>query len=509
MDVKLLLVKAATLLVRESQLENNNTPSVDLVRTVLESVKIPEVAIGVNSDREIIKNLITTILEMCTNPPDYEYDKGLLLQRIHMNCGEDDRLYSAFETGISDEINQNSLLRSINAIKKSIHTHFREQKLDEELNRAAYEFRFKRQNIKNVAEFVQNLTTTLVPLSEGSSSKDPAIIEEIDFSNPDEVKKVLIEAIEDSNSDGGFITGWQDINTMAQGCLRRGETIVPQALQHGYKTGWSLSIFGDCARFNVPKLIDPNKKPLLLRISFEDKLSANVEFLYTKFKYEETREHVSIKGIPPEEMRDYVISVMTATGFHIKMIYMDPTQSTYLSVINKVLEYEAEGYEVQLCMLDYMYKIPTTGCYNTGPMGTDIRDMLRRFRNFFKARKCTFFTPHQLSTEAKKLFRICPAPEDFVKDLPDKGMSAGSAQLDNDIDLEFFLQKVLHNGRYYLTIQRGKHRLPTIITEAEKYTIYQFPTKMPIPADINGPNSGMKKLPRFDGDSSDSLFTFG
>lgn len=463
---------------------------------------------GTNSEREIIGRLITTIIEMCGNPAGYQYDKDILLQRVKMNCGDDERLYSAIEQGIEDDISESRLIHSINAIKKSIHTHFREQKLDELLNKAHYTFRYKRQNIKDTKQFFSDLIAGIEPLLETTNAKDPALIGEIDFSNKEEVHNVFVDVVDQNNGDTAFITGNQDLNTMMQGGMRRGETIVPLALQHGYKTGFSLGVFHDCAVYNVPKLLDPNRKPLLLRISFEDPLSNNLQFLYQKSKYDETNETVDIKSVGIDEMTDYVMRRMTATGFNIKMLFADPTQWTYMNVINKVLEYEAQGYEVQLCMLDYLYKLPTTGCNQSGPIGTDVRDMLRRLRNFFKARKTTFFTPHQLSTEAKRLSRIHSPMETFVKEIADKGYYAGSAQLDQEIDLELYLHIVKHNGEHYLTIQRGKHRLPTVIPESDKYTIFKFPKKMPIPTDINGVNRGMKKLPRHDGDGSDSLFTF-
>jgi hypothetical protein len=59
---------------------------------------------------------------------------------------------------------------------------------------------------------------------------------------------------------------------MIQGGFRPGETAVIGALQHKYKTGFTLSIFAQIALFNEPKTEDKTKKPLLLRISFEDEL---------------------------------------------------------------------------------------------------------------------------------------------------------------------------------------------------------------------------------------------
>ena len=76
MDDKLLLVKAATLLHRESLMDDKSNGSTELVRTVLEGIKLPELSIGVNSERQIIDGLKKTVLEMCENPPDHVYEKS-------------------------------------------------------------------------------------------------------------------------------------------------------------------------------------------------------------------------------------------------------------------------------------------------------------------------------------------------------------------------------------------------------------------------------------------------
>ena len=60
MDSKLLLIKAATVLYRESLIPDKTENSADLVRTVLESVKVPEVIVGLNVDREVISGLKKT-----------------------------------------------------------------------------------------------------------------------------------------------------------------------------------------------------------------------------------------------------------------------------------------------------------------------------------------------------------------------------------------------------------------------------------------------------------------
>jgi hypothetical protein len=129
--------------------------------------------------------------------------------------------------------------------------------------------------------------------------------------------------------------------------------------------------------------------------------------------------------------------------------------------------------------------IPTTGCIKDGPMGSDLRDLFRRVRNFGSSRKMLVVTPHQLSSDAKRLIRNGVPDVEFVKEIANKGYYDGSTKLDQEIDLELYIH-IAKNGKLkYLTIQRGKHRLPTTIPEEEMYMLLPFPKKGPISHDIN------------------------
>ena len=181
MDSKLLLVKSITLLYRESQLPDRAVSSVDLIRTVLESIKTNTIGIGLNTDREIIQSLKQTVLEMCNQPHDQGYDKLILLQNIRVNSGLDDRLYESIRQGIEDELSEGALKRSIISLRKSIENHFREDKISEILNTASQAFKFNRDKIKDVSEFISQLMVQLEPLQLTSTSKDPAVMDDIDI----------------------------------------------------------------------------------------------------------------------------------------------------------------------------------------------------------------------------------------------------------------------------------------------------------------------------------------
>jgi len=181
---------------------------------------------------------------------------------------------------------------------------------------------------------------------------------------------------------------------------------------------------------------------------------------------------------------------MERTGYTIRMLRVNPTLWGYRDICNYILALEAEGYEVHLLMLDYLAMVPTVGC-TEGPMGSDLRDMFRRMRNFCSPRKITLITPHQLSTEAKMLIR--EGRQNFVQELVGKGYYDKCRTIDNEVDIEIFIHIEKVNGKSYLTIQRGKHRLNGITPQEYLYFALEFMDTGSILDDVGKFDSTLKK----------------
>lgn len=123
-------------------------------------------------------------------------------------------------------------------------------------------------------------------------------------------------------------------------------------------------------------------------------------------------------------------------------------------------------------------------------------------------RRTAVITPHQLSPDAKQLLRGGIPEDQFVKEIAEKGYFSGSKQLDQELDLEMYLHIFKMNGAWHLSVQRGKHRLPTIVDEDDKFFMLPFPKRMPIPTDINGEDSSYKKVPSKSALQSAAAFGF-
>jgi hypothetical protein len=490
MDNRLLLVKSLTLLYRESQLPDTDSNAKELVRTVLEGIQLSDINLSVNHERDILQTLKQTILEMCNNPEDHVYEVVELMQRIKMNTGLDEKLYESFVQGIEPELSEASLKRTVNNIKKSLNNHFREQKISEILTKAANQFKYQREKIKNTNQFVAEVVGQLDPFQLDHSTKDPAIISDIDTSNLKDVGQVFTSIKEAATGVSKLKTGWQGVNRMLGGGFGRGEQWVIGALQHQFKTGFSLTLFKHLAIYNTPKMKDITKKPLLLRISAEDPIKYNFQALYQSLKENETGQTPNIHALKEEEIADYVQKKLAVNGYHTRFMHINPSLWTYRDICNKIIELEAEGFEIHCCMMDYLLKVPTTGC-DTGPMGVDIRNMFERVRNFMTAKDILFITPHQLSPDAKMMVR--EGRLDFVKGLVGGGYYSGTKQLDQVVDGELFIHIEIVNDESYLTIQRGKHRGIDQTPIKDRFCVLKFNTPSGILDDLNLADSSRVK----------------
>ena len=506
MDEKILIIKCIILLYKESLLKDNIS-SKEIIKLVLESIKQPEMSFGLSGDREILTNLRSIALGMVNNG-DHDYDKEDLLQTLKMCTLSNEKLYKTIEEGISGNDDEKVIKRNVLTIRKTINNYLKEIKISEVLHKASYAFKFQRDKISDVTQFITELISQLEPLQVERNTVDVAILNDIDIGNDESIIKIFDNIKSRMTGSNVYRTGWRELNEMLQGGFRPGECTIIPALQHKYKTGFTLSLFAQLATLNTPLTKDINKKPLLLRISFEDDLDLNLQFLYQYLKYNETREQVDITDISVKEMAIYVKEKLQINGFNIKMLRVDPTQWTYKNICNKIVEYETQGYNVEILMIDYLGMLPTTGCINTGPSGTDMRDLFRRMRNYCSPKGITLLTPHQLSTEAKGLIRTGVPESEFVKEIAEKGYYAGSKQLDQEVDLEIYLHLFKQNKETYISVQRGKHRIPTILSDEQKYFLLKFPKGMPIPENINDlDHIAMRKVPsRSVSNTSDDLY---
>ncbi len=506
MDPKLLLVKILTLLYRESVSSDKSVNSVDIIKAVIASMKFPETGMDFDSTRETLHALRATALWMCENPRDYIYDRAALLQRIRLNASDDEVLYLAFEQGIDNLEDNDELKRQIVDARLELRNYLNNIRIKELFKKAYQRIMFPTELNMDLKSIVRDIRLELEPYS--SSTMDEPIdglIYSFDVADEDRMAELFNQAAAETSAEGILRTGWQGLNRMTgdhQG-IRRGENVVIGALQHNFKTGCTMNLFKHVALYNKPWMRDPSKKPTLVHISTENDPHINIIWLYANLMENETRVECDLspfKDPDPEKRKaavkaasDYVNRKMTANGYTIKMYRFDPSNTTYYSIIDLLDRLSQEGHEVHLLVFDYLNMCSKAGCINTGPTGSDIRDLYRRIRNYTAPKGIAFVTPHQLSTEAKALVR--QNVENFVQEIANKGYYDGCRTVDQEVDLEIYIHIEKYQGRSYLTMQRGKHRKAGKLTpERDLYCVLPFHPVGGILDDINGKDLSQRSV---------------
>lgn len=481
-----ILLKALSLLYRESLLDDDDQNSSDLV---LNTISILEVGKNnsIYSDIKIIRDNLIKFIKDLINTDNNHYDKDMILEQVELILKDDKQLYTIFRENMEKELQAGPLRSNVTTTRKYLTNFYTKKEIESTISKAYGEFQHIKDNAspKLTNEFIDKIVSRLGALQLNEKAKDEAITDEIDFSSSEDVAKSVKKAKKDT-PDGKslFKTGWKAMNRMLQGGFKRGEMWGINALSHNFKTGTVTSFLAQFPRMNIPVMDNPDKKPLILFVSLEDDASKATEYIYKYLYYQEFKKNPKMADIDDEEISRYVIEKLGVNGFHIKMLRADPTKWTYRNIINLVLRYEAEGYEIHAMLVDYLLMVPTTGCITSGPGGTDYRDMYRRIRNFMNPRRILFITPQQLSTEAAKLLKNGLTPLKFTEYVAEKGYTANSGQLHQELDGELNQHKVIIDRKPYMSYFRGKHRRNGILDEKDKGFILPFEHHGPILEDI-------------------------
>lgn len=498
MDAKLLLVKAITLLYLNGKLDEKQTDAIEIAKDVVEQVKPRDKFLNTEfGESDPINELRETLSYMASKTNGTEFDEHDLKQRFRLNVKHDDDLYSALTSGLLDtEVEQPRILKMYNSQRGAIRTHINKSKLAEVLKHYFIKTTHQADTVdyKTIIEEIKEKLSPYQSIggSDEAGFNHPAIVNTTSMSNLDDIADVFTATKDELSSKGVIRTPYQGINRMTgdHGGIRRGETTVVTALTHKYKTGFVLDLFMGCPLFNKPYMRDPAKKALNLRISYENTTQQDFKHLYTKLYEHETGLKADMKQIQIEEASQFVMDKLNVNGYESQIIHVDPSDFTYQDLFKLIQTLEEEGYEIHLLTIDYLNMMSKAGLINEST-GDNVRDLLRRTRNFCLRRGIALVTPHQFSSEARKVER--GEPRNFVKVVTGRGFYDGCSRLEQEIDLELSLHIVEFNNESYLTVQRGKHR-GVVTPQTHQYCVYKFEFIGGIPMDVMGEDLSRKSV---------------
>lgn len=494
MDSKLVLIKIITLLYCESICKRISHRSTGLAQDIISRLKLPEQVTETDNGRNVIVGLRETVMWMCDQAENEEFDFNALLQRVRLNAGDDFTVFQAFEdVDRYHNVDDESLAKMCAGLHGELKNFLHQWAIREIIHKAHRELFYNKKPL-DWRKYVENLVADLEAFSNGwGKTEQEFVLNLMSMSNPDSLKSVLEKAKEDTEGQGGFKSAWQAFNRMMgeSGQMRRGMFVLVGGLTHCYKSGIVHDLFRHSCLYNDPVADNPDKKPTILYFSSENRAEEDLIRMYVALKENETKEAVDVSQIDRDEAAAYVAEKLTSRGWNVEMIRIDPNAFTYQELYDTVLRYESAGCEVHAIFFDYLALINRKGCQSS-MIGEDIRLLMQRVRTFMSARNILFVTPHQLSQEAMALKRA--GVGNFVAEIAGKNYWDGSKRIANEADLEIFVDIVERDKKHYLAVHRGKHR--TVKATPLKYRSFYLPFQEVgyVPDDIHTEDSSLESL---------------
>lgn len=497
MNIKFIFTKCITLLYRESQVTKAMVSSKSYVRDIISEIKINESNLTLDHDSRIMSALRDVLLDMIRKEENFKYNYQDFNQSLRLACEDNEALYESIRDGILIDKTDGELIDQITSIRHELNNHLREQKAKKVIAEAYSRLTYKPHEVKNLKDYINQLIADLTPYqTEYKEEEDPAIISLVDFSNPEQIAEVLRTVKKEASGDLVIKTPWQALNRMLRGGFRRGQMTCVAALQHHGKSLLTLGSLIGAAIYNDAneQLIDKEKKPALMVCSTEDEMTKIIASVYMTLRenldlVKCDDEHMA--SISEEDASVYISEKMRSRGYSFLSLRVNPSEWTYIDLCNFVSKLEAQSYEIHVALIDYLNMFPKTGCFGDNEPAR-IQNLFQRVRNFMAARKIACITPHQLSADALELFR--QGKKDLVNIVSGGNYYADCKGIGRELDCELFLCKVEENGRYYMTIRRGKHRINGKTEEKYLYTVLPFEDMGSLRFDIDGPDTSLSKI---------------
>lgn len=396
---------------------------------------------------------------------------------------KDETIVSAFESVLVEITDREQLDFTINDNIRDLKELLHYETVHEMTKNVFYEI--ARGGLNGYREVLTDYADKIKLLAEkGSSEGDKEYSYIVDGSKEGVVAELLQQAAELGNAKGRRTTGSLGLDRLIGGDdtpgAGRGDFIMYGANTHNNKSGMAYFIFQNLIMLNQPYMIDSSKKPLIVFVSTEDNASKAMAWWF-KHLYEQTH-RVSVRECTWSwsERDKFLRENFTRTGYDYRYLRVkDSTDYTIFKLLDTLDKFEREGYEIHDLFIDYLFTFNKKGLGN-GVAGTDIKELVRRVRNYCNPRLITVWAPHQLNSESMSKLRDFDKEEDFVKSMPYKGYLEGGKGIAAELDVEWYQHivevKDVNTGlmRYFLSVQRGKRRADNASRNELRYMLMEF-----------------------------------
>lgn len=316
----------------------------------------------------------------------------------------------------------------------------------------------------------------------------------LDFTNVKMVENAVVTATQLNSPDGCMKTGLTGLDMMYGGFgVKRGEEVNYGGLTHNYKSGMLMDHCLFVPMFNDPWMIDNNKTPMILRISFENTLAQDVTAMYRKLHEIKHQEKCDLAKVRFSEAAKHLVNHFGQRGYHFNLETYDANSFGIYDLFARVNDYEKKGFEIHQLVVDYLPLIAHHVIADR--MDAKIQRAYEMVRQFCYGKGISLITACQLSTEAQQYAREAPA-KDLTKKFSTGGYYMDCKSLHTKLDLEVLVHIVKHiDGHKYLSIHRGKHRGGEMTPESHLHCFYKFQKYGGIIPDYDNPELCLRNLP--------------
>jgi len=465
------LVHCTTIMYLASKTDGSWTPVIDVVKESLENISIPKSTIGETQQQVAGKNTLSMLSWMIRTFGTIEFTKEDILSRVRLDLDEEPSLLAELTTSLMVDGDGERSSKRIYALSSSLRYELNNERARRIISSANKKVNYS-DELVDVRDELRELQENIVSfVGEGEGGEKPGFVARLSTGDRESLKDTLVKTSKSYSEAGMIKTGLVGLN---RGCggfgYRRGEFVNFGGLPHQYKTG----ILNDCVRWacihNEPYMLDEKKKPLVLRISFENQPDQDLPLIYKSLVEHETRQSVDVKNVDPDKATDYIIEKLGVNGYTFDMLCYDANVFKVYDVLDVLEDYAREGYEIHLVAIDYLELIASKD--GSKRIDEAINGAVETVRNHCYSRGITVVNGHQLSTEAQELAR--EGTTNLPKLVAKGGYYRNTKSLHTKLDLEWIIHKHKFGEKEYLVFARGKHRGISITPEAHCNFAYEF-----------------------------------
>lgn len=500
MDNKLLMVKTITLIYLSTKAKEMLHDLHKIVSEVMTVVKPPENSVRAELTYDIANQLRNCINDMLRESSGQGFNEDELEQRFKLISQDDVSIYEALTSMLirGDDFDLEKVKLRIDNEYWNIKRFLEQEEVTKVARNWSHKLAYNPESInwETFLDDIKESFTGFSSLTGGRSDiKDhPAVYAVIDFSKKEDVQGIMTQARDALSAAGSLKCGMRGFNRMCgeAGGFRRGETLLYSALRNKYKTGFSRDLFNTIPLCNLPYMYDETKKPLNIRISLEDMPTDDVVKIYQRLRQGMDDVYETVEQIDASFASEYIQEKLGVNGYTNVIVAIDPTGINLDTIIKLIEQYERQGFEVHHLNIDYLAMLSKSHRLSAADQSQFIQNLFTKIGNVCRRKRIFCSTPHQLSGDAKEIFRS--GVTDFVKQVAGKSMYDGSRKIDQEVEMEITLHIEKCNGESYLTAMRGKHRGMDHTPEEDQYTAYKFRGNLGIPYDFFTEDQSLRKV---------------